>query len=126
MKLGLVNWKQIRFLIKYSKSNVFKKSLRFFFSAVRLKSPIDIIFLHSQEIPARAGNTFSRKYFSFSEECLYRRVQSHFRTLTILTGKTVFYSIQFKNWWLAAFVLFNVFAQWIKFWKYWTTLKNKV
>ena len=32
----------------------------------------------------------------------------------ILTGKTVFYSIQYKNGWLAASDLFDMFTQWIK------------
>ena len=34
--------------------------------------------------------------------------------LTILTGKTVFYSVQYKNGWLAASDLFDVFTQSIK------------
>ena len=35
--------------------------------------------------------------------------------LMILTGKTVFYSIQYKNGCLAASDLFDMFTQWIKF-----------
>ena len=34
--------------------------------------------------------------------------------LTILTGKTVFYSVQYNNGWLAASNLFYVFTQSIK------------
>ena len=37
------------------------------------------------------------------------------QTLTILTGKTVFYSIQYMNGWLAASDLFDMFSQSIKF-----------
>ena len=35
--------------------------------------------------------------------------------LTILTGKTVFYSVQYENGWLGASGLFGVFTQSIKF-----------
>ena len=34
-----------------------------------------------------------------------------FMILTILTGKTVFYSIQYMNSWLAASDLFHMFTQ---------------
>ena len=44
MQLGLADWKQVGFLIKYSKSNVFIKNSRFLLSTVSLKSPINIIF----------------------------------------------------------------------------------
>ena len=39
----------------------------------------------------------------------------HLKFLTVLTGKTVFYSVQYKNGWLAASDLFHVFTQSIKF-----------
>ena len=42
--------------------------------------------------------------------------------LTILTRKTVFYSVQYKNGWLAASDLFDVFTQLIKF--YYTLCYN--
>ena len=35
----------------------------------------------------------------------------HLKFLTVLTGKTVFYSVQYKNGWLAASDLFDVFTQ---------------
>ena len=54
-------------------------------------------------------------------KCLFIRVTdirgfhvNSAKFLTILTGKTVFYSVQYKNGWLAASDLFDVFTQSIK------------
>ena len=55
-------------------------------------------------------------------KCLFIRVTdlrvfrlNSAKFLTILTGNTVFYSVQYKNGWLAASNLFDVFTQSIKF-----------
>ena len=44
--------------------------------------------------------------------------------LTILTGKTVFYLVQYINGWLAASDLFDVFAQSVKFYYTFSILKR--
>ena len=64
----LVDWKQVAFLIKHSKSNASIKTSIFSFSTVRLKFPISKIFSYLLEFLVEVNDTLSRKYFSFCKE----------------------------------------------------------
>ena len=60
--------------------NALIKNLKFLFSVVRLKSPINITFPYSQDILVRASDRFSRKHVSCVGG-LWRSIQSHLQLL---------------------------------------------
>ena len=63
--------------------------------------------------------------FKRSEDSLLMKARSITLNLTILTGKTVFYAVQYKNDCLVIFDLFHLFTQSIKFYTfYYDILKS--
>ena len=74
-----------------------------------------LYFSNRIEFDLKSINQQFLLFLKVTKQTFYSIFHCRVFTLTILPGKTAFYSIQYKNAWLAASDLFHMFTQSIKF-----------